>query len=146
MLVTERGSILRAHQVEAVDAAVRALGNVPSGGVGLRATIVSACGTGKTVMGAHTALRVARTGRVLVRVPTLDLLVQTVAAWREAGRVGPMVAVCSLRADAELDAAGVRCTTDARLLSAWAGRKGRVTVFATYASLPVLSMYTASCP
>ncbi|WP_157987271.1 hypothetical protein [Streptomyces atratus] len=39
----------------------------------------------------------------------------------EAGRVGPMVAVWSLRADAELDAAGVRCTTDAQLLSAWAG-------------------------
>lgn len=132
-------SALRAHQVEAVDAAVRALRNVAAPGVGLQATIVSACGTGKTLMGAHTALRVARSGEVLVLVPTLDLLVQTVAAWREAGRVGPMVAVCSLRADAELDAAGVRCTTDARLLSAWAGRKGRVTVFATYASLPVLS-------
>lgn len=71
-------------------------------------------------------------------VPTLDLLVQTVAAWREAGRTGAVVAVCSLRADAELDAAGVRCTTDARRLLAWAGRRGRVTVFATYASLPVL--------
>ncbi|WP_434587090.1 Helicase associated domain protein [Streptomyces sp. A5-4] len=136
--MTER-STLRAHQVEAVDAVVCALGNVPSGGVGLRATIVSACGTGKTLMGAHTALRVARTGRVLVLVPTLDLLVQTVAAWREAGRAGAVVAVCSLRADAELDAAGVRCTTDARRLLAWAGGRGRVTVFATYASLPVLA-------
>ncbi|MFD8508020.1 DEAD/DEAH box helicase family protein [Streptomyces sp. NPDC059687] len=86
MLVTGRGSVLRAHQVEAVDAAVCALGNVPSRGVGLRATIVSACGTGKTLLGAHTALRVARSGRVLV--PTLDLLVQTVAAWRGAGRAG----------------------------------------------------------
>ncbi|MFE7328177.1 Helicase associated domain protein [Streptomyces sp. NPDC057565] len=137
-------SVLRTHQVEAVDAAVRALGNVASSGMGLRATIVSACGTGKTLMGAHTALRVARTGRVLVLVPTLDLLVQTVAAWRESGRTGPMVAVCSLRVDAELDAAGVRCTTDARLLSVWAGRKGRVTVFATYASLPVLTEAHAS--
>ncbi|MFJ7258330.1 Helicase associated domain protein [Streptomyces sp. NPDC098085] len=131
--------MLRAHQAEAVDAAVRALGNVPSAGAGLRATIVSACGTGKTFMGAHTASRVARSGGVLVLVPTLDLLVQTIAAWREAGRVGPMVAVCSLRADAELDAAGVRCTTEAWLLSAWAGGTGPVTVFATYASLPVLT-------
>ncbi|MFF5638424.1 Helicase associated domain protein [Streptomyces sp. NPDC012825] len=137
-MVTGRAG-LGAHQVEAVDAAVRALGNVPSGGVGLRATIVSACGTGKTLMGAHTALRVARTGRVVVLVPTLDLLVQTVAAWRGAGRAGAMVAVCSLRADEQLDAAGVRCTTDARLLLGWAGRAGRVTVFATYASLPVLA-------
>ncbi|WP_240659621.1 DEAD/DEAH box helicase [Streptomyces sp. WAC 01529] len=131
--------MLRAHQAEAVDAAVRALGAVPSAGAGLRATIVSACGTGKTFMGAHTALRVAGAGLVLVLVPTLDLLVQTVAAWREAGRGGAMVGVCSLRADAELAAAGVQCTTDARQLLEWAGRAGRVTVFATYASLPVLA-------
>lgn len=61
-------------------------------------------------MGAHIAQRVARSGPVLVVVPTLDLLVQTVAAWRNAGRSGLMVAVCSLRRDPELDAAGVRCT------------------------------------
>ncbi|MFI0155848.1 hypothetical protein [Streptomyces lydicus] len=42
-------------------------------------------------MGAHTARQVARSGRVLV--PTLDLLVQTVATWREADRAGRMVAV-----------------------------------------------------
>ncbi|MFF5569134.1 Helicase associated domain protein [Streptomyces sp. NPDC012829] len=131
--------MLREHQAEAVDAAVRALGNVPSAGAGLRATIVSACGTGKTLMGAHTASRVAGAGRVLVLVPTLDLLVQTVAAWREAGRAGRMVAVCSLRTDAELDAAKVRCTTDPRQLLGWVGGAGRVTVFATYASLPVLA-------
>ncbi|MFC8929763.1 Helicase associated domain protein [Streptomyces albidoflavus] len=131
--------MLRAHQAEAVDAAVRTLGTVPPAGAGLRATIVSACGTGKTFMGAHTALRVARTGRVLVLVPTLDLLTQTVAAWREAGRAGVMAAVCSLRTDAELDAAGVRCTTDPRELLRWADGAGRVTVFATYASLPVLT-------
>ncbi|MFC5239576.1 DEAD/DEAH box helicase family protein [Streptomyces atrovirens] len=130
--------VLRAHQVEAVDAVVRTLGNVPPAGAGLRATIVSACGTDKTFMGAHIALRVARSGRALVLVPTLDLLVRTVAAWREAGRAGAMVAVCSLRADAELDAAGVLCTTDPRELLGWAGGTGRVTVFATYASLPVL--------
>ncbi|MFH9118493.1 DEAD/DEAH box helicase [Streptomyces globisporus] len=130
---------LRAHQREAVDAAVHALGSIPSGGAGLRATIVSACGTGKTFMGAHTALRLARTGQVLVLVPTLDLLVQTFAAWREVGRAGVMVAVCSLHTDAELAAAGVRCTTDARQLLEWAGGAARVTVFATYASLPVLA-------
>ncbi|MEU9256331.1 DEAD/DEAH box helicase family protein [Streptomyces sp. NPDC048270] len=130
---------LRAHQTEAVDAAVHALGSVPSAGAGLRSTIVSACGTGKTFMGVHTALRVARTGRVLVLVPTLDLLVQTFAAWREAGRAGTMVAVYSLHTDAELAAAGVRCTTNARRLLEWAGGAARVTAFATYASLPVLA-------
>ncbi|MFF3959755.1 Helicase associated domain protein [Streptomyces sp. NPDC001890] len=132
---------LRPHQIEAVDAAVRALGEASAEGVvgpGLRATIVSACGTGKTLMGAHTALRVARSGRVLVLVPTLDLLVQTVAAWRGAGRTGPVVAVCSLRADPEMNAAGVRCTTDGQQVLGWVGQAQRATVFATYASLPVL--------
>lgn len=131
----------RPHQTEAVDAAVRALGKVPSqgaAGTGLRATIVSACGTGKTLMGATIAGRVARPGRVLVLLPTLDLLVQTVAAWRGAGRGGRMMAVCSLRRDPELEAAKVPCTTDSRQVLGWAGQAQQVTVFATYTSLPVL--------
>ncbi|MGW4690434.1 DEAD/DEAH box helicase family protein [Streptomyces sp. NPDC004244] len=115
---------------------------MPAGGVvgtGLRATVVSACGTGKTLMGVHTAQRVARAGRVLVLVPTLDLLVQTVSVWRGAGRTGRMVAVCSLQKDPDLDRAGVRCTTDWRQVRGWAGSPGQVTVFATYASLRVLA-------
>ncbi|WP_312845911.1 Helicase associated domain protein [Streptomyces sp. WAC05292] len=141
------GWALRPHQVAAVDAAVRTLGRTPAEGVagpGLRATIVSACGTGKTLMGVHTAQRVAHTGRVLVLVPTLDLLVQTVATWRGAGRAGRIVAVCSLRRDPELDAAGVRCTTDWRQVVGWVGQAQRATVFATYASLPVLVKAHAS--
>ncbi|MER6450826.1 DEAD/DEAH box helicase [Streptomyces venezuelae] len=136
------GWVLRPHQVEAVDAAVRALGRTPAGGVtgpGLRATVVAACGTGKTLMGVHTAQRLVRAGRVLVLVPTLDLLVQTVTTWRGAGRAGRMVAVCSLQRDPELDGAAVRCTTDWRQVLGWAGRAGQVTVFATYASLQVLA-------
>ncbi|MEV0416482.1 Helicase associated domain protein [Streptomyces sp. NPDC050448] len=132
---------LRPHQAEAVDAAVRALGRVPAQGaaeMGLRATIVSACGTGKTLMGATIAGRVARPGRVLVLLPTLDLLVQTVAAWRGAGRRGPMVAVCSLRGDPELEAAKVPCTTDSRQVLGWVDKAQQATVFATYTSLPVL--------
>ncbi|KPH99330.1 helicase-associated protein [Actinobacteria bacterium OV450] len=91
-------------------------------------------------MGVHTAGRVARGGRVLILLqPTLDLLVQTVSVWRDAGRTGRMVAVCSLQRDPELDGAGVRCTTDWRQVRGWAGGPGRVTVFATYASLRVLA-------
>lgn len=136
------GCALRPHQVEAVDPAVRSLGRTPAesvGGPGLRATVVAACGTGKTLMGVHTAQRVARSGRVLVLVPTLDLLVQTVAAWRGSGRAGRMVAVCSLQRDRELDGAAVRCTTDWRQVLGWVGRPEQVTVFATYASLQVLA-------
>ncbi|MEV6318982.1 hypothetical protein [Streptomyces sp. NPDC051776] len=37
---------------------------------------------GQTIMAAHAALRIARSGRVLVLLPTQDLLTQTVEAWR----------------------------------------------------------------
>ena len=128
------------HQREAVEAAARALDvppgrRIPQGG--LRATVVMPCGSGKTLVAADTARRVARAGRVLVLVPTLDLLTQTVAAWREAGHRGAAVAVCSLAGDPVLSALGVRATTSAPRLALWHG-SGGVTVYATYASLPVL--------
>jgi superfamily II DNA or RNA helicase len=128
---------LRPHQVEAVDAIVRALEyragrEVPA--EGLRATAVAATGAGKTLIAAEAARRLEPRGRVLVMVPTLDLLTQTVQAWRMAGHTGPAVAVCSLEGDEVLAALGVRCTTNAIRLALWAG-SGPVTVFATYASL-----------
>ncbi|WP_330248720.1 MULTISPECIES: Helicase associated domain protein [unclassified Streptomyces] len=132
---------LRPHQVEAVDAVVRGL-DIPSGKRiprnGLRATVVAACGTGKTFIAAHSALRLARNGRVLVLLPTLDLLTQTVREWRLAGHTGPAVAVCSLDDDPHLWDLDVRSTTSPPQLALWHGR-GPVTVYATYASLPVLA-------
>ncbi|MET8422121.1 Helicase associated domain protein [Streptomyces sp. NPDC005098] len=132
---------LRPHQVEAVDAVVRGL-DIPPGKLiprnGLRATVVAACGTGKTFIAAHSALRLARNGRVLVLLPTLDLLTQTVREWRSAGHTGPAVAVCSLDDDPHLWDLDVRSTTSPPRLALWHGR-GAVTVYATYASLPVLA-------
>ncbi|MGW2587440.1 Helicase associated domain protein [Streptomyces virginiae] len=133
--------VLRPHQEEAVEAIVRGL-DIPPGKripeAGLRATVVAACGTGKTFMAAAAALRLARHGRVLVLLPTLDLLTQTVREWRLAGHAGPAVAVCSLEDDPQLWQLGVRTTTSAPQLGLWHGR-GPVTVYATYASLPVLA-------
>ncbi|MFE5520059.1 Helicase associated domain protein, partial [Streptomyces virginiae] len=103
-----------------------------------RATVVAACGTGKTFMAAAAALRLARHGRVLVLLPTLDLLTQTVREWRLAGHTGPAVAVCSLEDDPQLWQLDVRTTTSAPQLGLWHGR-GPVTVYATYASLPVIA-------
>ncbi|WP_444465707.1 DEAD/DEAH box helicase family protein, partial [Streptomyces yangpuensis] len=80
---------------------------------GLRATVISACGTGKTFIAAAAALRLARHGRVLVLLPTLDLLTQTVREWRLAGHTGPAVAVCSLEDDPQLWQLDVRTTTTA---------------------------------
>ncbi|MEV7471701.1 Helicase associated domain protein [Streptomyces kronopolitis] len=130
---------LRPHQVEAVESAVRAL-DVPLGGIpekGLRTTVVAACGTGKTLMAAHAAMQIAKGGRVLVLLPTLDLLTQTVREWRAEGHTGKAVAVCSLDTDPSLYSAEVRTTTNPVALVAQFGR-GPVTVYATYASLPVL--------
>ncbi|MEU9801519.1 Helicase associated domain protein [Streptomyces sp. NPDC051000] len=133
--------VLRPHQEEAVEAIVRGL-DIPPGKripeAGLRATVVAACGTGKTFIAAAASLRLARHGRVLVLLPTLDLLTQTAREWRIAGHTGPAVAVCSLEDDPALWALGVRATTSAPQLGLWHGR-GPVTVYATYASLPVLA-------
>ncbi|MFD9301455.1 Helicase associated domain protein [Streptomyces sp. NPDC060048] len=125
---------LRPHQREAVDAVVRAL-DLPAGrrvpGTGLRTQVIMATGSGKSLVAVHAADEL-RAGRVLVLVPSLDLLVQTAVAWREGGRTGRAFAVCSLRGED----AGVPTTTDPAELADWAGPPvDRVTVFATYASL-----------
>ncbi|MFB9351552.1 Helicase associated domain protein [Streptomyces heliomycini] len=101
---------------------------------GARGTIVSATGSGKTIMAAACALECFPEGRILVTVPTLDLLVQTAQAWRAVGHRSSMVAVCSLENDPVLNELGVRTTTNPIQLALWAGH-GPVIVFATYASL-----------
>ncbi|MGW7097038.1 Helicase associated domain protein [Streptomyces sp. NPDC054874] len=128
---------LRPHQVEADDAIVRGLslpadGTMPVGG--LRGQVHMATGTGKTVTAAMAALRLCPDGVIGVLVPTLDLLTQTIEAWRRVGPNGPAVAVCSLGADPLLEALGVRCTTNPTQLALWAS-SGPMLVFATYASL-----------
>ncbi|CAL9278320.1 hypothetical protein SUDANB5_06851 [Streptomyces sp. SudanB5_2050] len=124
---------LRPHQREAVDA-VRAALEVPAAGTvperGLRTQVVMATGSGKTLVAAQSAHEL-RAGRVLVLVPSLDLLAQTEAAWREAGRTGPMIGVSSLRGES----AAFPSTTDVRELIDWVRPFDTVTVFATYASL-----------
>ncbi|MEU3282441.1 DEAD/DEAH box helicase [Streptomyces antibioticus] len=131
---------LRDHQVEAVSAIVRGL-DVPPGGIpsdGLRGQVHAACGSGKTIIAAAAAKRLAPKGRVLVLVPTLDLLTQTVKAWRGVGHTGPAVAVCSLTDDPELWNLKVRSTTNPVQLALW-HCQGPVTMFGTYASLGVLA-------
>ncbi|WSV80023.1 Helicase associated domain protein [Streptomyces anulatus] len=132
-----QGITLRPHQVEAVDAIVRGLslpvdGTLPTGG--LRGQVHMATGTGKTITAAMAALKLCPNGVIGVLVPTLDLLTQTIEAWRRAGHQGPAVAVCSLGADPLLEALGVRCTTNPTQLALWAAN-GPMLVFATYASL-----------
>ncbi|MGF1344491.1 Helicase associated domain protein [Streptomyces flavovirens] len=128
---------LKEHQVDQRSAFRKWVGFPARSSVppqGARGTIVSATGSGKTITAAACALESFADGRILVTVPTLDLLAQTAQAWRLVGHRAPMVAVCSLENDAVLNSLGVRTTTNPIQLALWAGH-GPVVVFATYASL-----------
>ncbi|MFH9865623.1 Helicase associated domain protein [Streptomyces lydicus] len=124
---------LRSHQREAVDAILRALelrarSLVPERG--LRTQVIMATGSGKTRVAVRSA-EALHAGRVLVLVPSLDLLAQTETEWREGGRRGPMIGVSSLRREE----VSFPNTTDVDELVDWVKPFGKVTVFATYASL-----------
>ncbi|MER7042909.1 DEAD/DEAH box helicase [Streptomyces microflavus] len=128
---------LKEHQLEQKSAFRKWVGFPARSSVppqGARGTLVSATGSGKTITASACALESFADGRILVTVPTLDLLAQTAQAWRLVGHRAPMVAVCSLENDAVLNSLGVRTTTNPIQLALWAG-SGPVVVFATYASL-----------
>ncbi|MEU8622820.1 Helicase associated domain protein [Streptomyces sp. NPDC048623] len=128
---------LKEHQVDQRSAFRKWVGFPARSSVppqGARGTIVSATGSGKTITAAACALESFADGRILVTVPTLDLLAQTAQAWRLVGHRAPMVAVCSLENDPVLRELGVRTTTNPIQLALWAA-SGPVVVFATYASL-----------
>ncbi|MFD8210639.1 Helicase associated domain protein [Streptomyces sp. NPDC059695] len=128
---------LKEHQVDQKSAFRKWVGfpaRSPVPSQGARGTIVSATGSGKTITAAACALESFADGRILVTVPTLDLLAQTAQAWRLVGHRAPMIAVCSLENDPVLSGLGVRTTTNPIQLALWAS-SGPVVVFATYASL-----------
>ncbi|MGW7632790.1 Helicase associated domain protein [Streptomyces griseoincarnatus] len=133
MSTTHRSDQREAAQREAVDAVLRAL-EFPARSLvperGLRTQVIMATGSGKTRVAVRSAEEL-HAGRVLVLVPSLDLLTQTEAAWREAGRRGPMIGVSSLRGEE----VSFPNTTDVDELVAWVRPFDKVTVFATYASL-----------
>ncbi|AEY94132.1 helicase (plasmid) [Streptomyces hygroscopicus subsp. jinggangensis 5008] len=125
---------LRPHQAEAVDAVVNHLQDPPGGNIppeGLRTQVIAATGSGKTLIAVESARRLSAR-RVLVLVPTRDLLTQMAGAWRRGGRRGAMVGVCDLGPE---ESDGVPCTTDPAELVAWVRDLEQVTVFATYAAV-----------
>ncbi|MEU9048416.1 MULTISPECIES: DEAD/DEAH box helicase family protein [unclassified Kitasatospora] len=111
-------------QKHAVAAAVR---EVKDGG---RATVVAATGSGKTLIAAGCARRVAARGGVLVLVPTIELLEQTAESWSlKGGRRGLAVAACSREEALESAEAGGRVhaqvTSKARGSRTWSPLRGR---------------------
>ena len=129
------------HQQAAVDAAVTELAD------GGRAQVIMACGTGKTFVAAESAARLAPAGRVLICVPSLELLAQTAADVAGRPGAGRIVAVCSddtatlqaEQAHAELAGLHAPVTTDAQTLAELTTGPGRLTVLSTYQSLPTLA-------
>jgi predicted helicase len=139
--VPDAGIQLRPHQLAALSAATENLARHDRGQLRM------ACGTGKTL----TALRLAEhleTGLVLVLVPSLSLLAQTLREWRHHSRGWfEAIAVCSddtvTDSERSVSPADIPApvTTDAGVLAAHlAGRgPGRTVVFATYHSAPVVA-------
>ncbi|WP_431921494.1 Helicase associated domain protein [Nonomuraea jabiensis] len=134
-------STLWPHQREAVEAACRTLAE------GGRATQVLSCGTGKTRIGAHVAVRLAARGRRLILAPTVMLLAQMLREYRLAvgdAALGRVLVVCSDSGAAqragleELHALRVQVTTDSAIIAGVASSTGPVTVLSTYASLPAI--------
>ncbi|MFE9481223.1 DEAD/DEAH box helicase family protein [Streptomyces spororaveus] len=124
---------LRPHQSEGLARAVEELTpHSPSElhAAGLRTQVIMATGSGKTLVAVRAAEEVGGQ-RVLVLVPSLDLLDQTARAWRDGGCTGAFVGVSSLD-DHET---GFPHTTDPHALVQLTAHDRRVTVFATYASL-----------
>ncbi|MFD3503950.1 Helicase associated domain protein [Streptomyces sp. NPDC058642] len=133
MSSTDRADQREAAQREAIDAVLRAL-ELPARSLvperGLRTQVIMATGSGKTRVAVRSAEEL-HAGRVLVLVPSLDLLAQTESAWREGGRRGPMIGVSSLRGEE----VSFPNTTDVEELVEWTRGLDKVTVYATYASL-----------
>ncbi|WGD38710.1 DEAD/DEAH box helicase family protein [Streptomyces cathayae] len=126
---------LRPHQEEAIEAGAHALlhRRLPA------ATIVAACGTGKTLIGKRIAEHFAPRGPVLVVVPTLDLLTQTAARWLADDGFDQLIGVCSLPGVYDRRLRGhLALISSPQALASRVACGGRTAVFATYDSLPTL--------
>ncbi|WP_164785082.1 DEAD/DEAH box helicase family protein, partial [Streptomyces griseoviridis] len=126
---------LRADQQAAVDSGARGLRKP-----GSRGHMVSACGTGKTLIALRTA-EALNTQFLLVVVPSRDLIAQWAAAARTDGRTESLMAVSSLNADRHpvLAEAGAVSTGSGEYLAYWLAQRAKknepATVFVTLDSL-----------
>ncbi|MFI9186882.1 Helicase associated domain protein [Streptomyces goshikiensis] len=115
---------LRPYQSEAVTAIVEGLAD---GGVG---QLHAACGSGKSLMGQQSAMRLLPAGGLAaVIVPSLALVAQTIATWRAlhpAGTGLDVLAVCSddtvTDAPAHLPDIPAQVTTDPQSIADWLAR------------------------
>lgn len=121
---------LRPYQQEAIEAITAGLAG------GGRGQLLAACGTGKTLLGAHAAIRLCPPGGlVVIACPSLALIAQTLAAWNQAGVDHQPLAVCSDEsvADTAVHVDDLPCpvTTDPAAITAWLRRPGPLRLLAT---------------
>lgn len=117
-----------------------------------RGQVLMACGTGKTLVAVRAADRL-QAKRVLVLVPTLPLLRQTVSVWAgQAGIARQSIRVCSDQTDPDSEHATTTSelafptTTDPDAVAAFLRADGPRIVFATYSSSPVVAEALAVVP
>ncbi|MBD0742922.1 DEAD/DEAH box helicase [Streptomyces sp. CBMA152] len=124
--------VLRVDQQAAVDSGARGLRKP-----GSRGHMVSACGTGKTLIALRTA-EALNAGHLLIAVPSRDLIGQWAQVARADGRTEPLMAVSSLRANKHplLAGAAAHSTNSGEYLAYWLTRHKKATVFVTLDSLP----------
>lgn len=124
----------RPYQIEAVEAMVKGLA------VGGRGQLRAACGTGKTLMALRVAERLlSPTGIVVILVPTVGLVAQTLKVWSEHHAGHTPLAVCSDSSVAPGSGSATKSeddtfgdttdivdpvTTDPEVVSAWLARPG----------------------
>ncbi len=141
----------RPHQQDAIDSALEHLGTP-----GSRGKLLMACGTGKTLVGLRIAEQLAdKGGRILVLVPSLALLSQTLRAWFDDATLPIRAfAVCSdsqtgrprrnAGDTADMDVLDLEypATTNAASLANRAGQDASdamTVIFATYQSSAIIS-------
>lgn len=130
----------RAHQMEAIEAVEKGLTNYDRG------QLIMACGTGKTSVSQWISERLG-CKRVLVLVPSLSLLSQTIQSWcNNTAHSFRFLPVCSdesvINSDSivsQLFELGFPSTTDSVEVAKFLSNSGNSVIFSTYQSSRVIS-------
>ena len=135
------GLPLQWQQMQAASSAIKSLSESS------RIQILMACGSGKTLVGAYVATELGAQ-RVLVLVPSLSLMNQTLMAWMENGALegARLLCVCSDASTGTLDSIEFTgeemlapVSTDSAVVRGQLSRNGRHITFCTYQSAKLLA-------
>jgi superfamily II DNA or RNA helicase len=129
---------LRDYQSEIVSAVVNGLAD------GGRGQVRAACGTGKSLMALHSALRLCPDGLIVIACHSLPLVAQTLQVWAATGAARQFLAVCSDptvgEATVKTDDLDCPVTTDPDEIARWIRhtRRGLRLMLVTHLSSDVL--------